>query len=320
MNAALPILENLKDSINLFSVLSKPNTMKLFLASIHGVKMSASTLNNLRLTRKKYYKALKQLKAVNLVKKSKGFYSPTTFGKIVYQRNIMELFQYRKYIEEIDAIDTIKATLAPPLEDRFARIFEKLVLQNNAKNVSSPAPASLTSSNRVEVINSLEDMISILLKRISICKEQILVGTRFSPEVVINSILDKSRQGVIVKVLADIDLIEQYIKLQNVSGADLKSKDRDSSERLNVIANPWYPNKTVNRRICSLPFGIIIIDKKEVGVELVNSKEPDKFNMGILIEDREVAAIMERYYEMMWKNAVSDITKLNDRLFGTDSA
>jgi hypothetical protein len=120
-----------------------------------------------------------------------------------------------------------------------------------------------------------------------------------------------------VKVLADIDLIKQYIKLQNFSGADLNSNDRDSSERLNVIANPWYPNETVNRRICSLPFGIIIIDKEEVGVELVNSKEPDKFNMGILIKDREVAAIMERYYEKMWKNAISDITKLNDRLFGT---
>jgi hypothetical protein len=61
MNTVIPILENLKDSLNLFAVLSKPNTMKLFLASAHGVKMSASTLNDLKLTRKKYYKALKQL-------------------------------------------------------------------------------------------------------------------------------------------------------------------------------------------------------------------------------------------------------------------
>jgi hypothetical protein len=27
--------------------------------------------------------------------------------------------------------------------------------------------------------------------------------------------------------------------------------------------------------------------------------------MGILIKDREVAAIMERYYEKMWKNGVT---------------
>jgi hypothetical protein len=316
MNAVLPIIEDLKDSLNLFDVLSKPNTMKLFLASVHGVKMSASTLNDLKFTRKKYYKALKQLKGANLVGKSKGFYSPTTFGKIVYQRNILELFQYRKYIEELDAIDTIKATLTPPLEDRFARIFEKLVLQYNAENVSSTAPTSLISSNKVEVVYTIEDMISIIQKRISVCKEQILVGTRFSPEVVINAILDKSKQGVDVKVLADIDLIKQYIKLQNISEADLNSNDKDSSERLNVVANPWYPNTTVNRRICSLPFGIIIIDRKEVGIELVNSKEPDRFNMGILIKDREVAAIMERYYEKTWKNAVSDITKLKASLFG----
>jgi hypothetical protein len=319
MNAVIPILENMKVSLSIFSVLSKPNTMKLFLASVQGVKISASTLSSLKLTRKKYYKALKQLKGVNLVEKSRGFYSPTTFGKIVYQRIIIELVQYRKYIEEMDAIDTIKAALTPQLEDKFARLFEKLILQNSAETSSTPTPAPVTSSKRVEVVYNLEDMISILLKRISSCNEQIIVGTRFSPEVVINAILDKSRQGVNVKILADIDLIKEYIKLHNISGATLDSKDRDSSERLSVIANPWYPNKSVNRRICSLPFGIIIIDKKEVGIELVSGKTPDEFSMGILIKDSEVAAVMEQYYEEMWKNAVSDINNLKDNLFSTGS-
>src|SRR5687767_9893700 len=127
MNAVIPLLDNLIDSLSLFSVLSKPNNMKLFLASAQGVKLSASTLTNLKLTRKKYYKSLKQLKGANLIEKSKGYYLPTTFGKIVYQRNVIELIQYRKYIEEMDAIDTIKSTLTPPLEDKFAHIFEKLV-------------------------------------------------------------------------------------------------------------------------------------------------------------------------------------------------
>ena len=314
MNAVIPVLEDLNDPLSLFSVLSKPNTMKLFLASIQGVKMSASTLNDLKLTRKRYYKALKQLKKVNLVRKSKGFYSPTTFGKIVYQRNIIELMQYRKYIEEMDAIDTIKSTLAPPLEDRFARLFEKLVLNNSADITSTPTPA-LGTSEKVKVVYTVEDMISILVRRISLCKQQILVGTRFSPEVVINAILDKSRHGVEVRVLADVDLIREYIKIHNISAASLDSNDKDSTERLNVIANPWYPDETVNRRICSLPFGFIIIDKEEVGIELVSTKAPDKFSMGISIRDREVAAVIEQYYEKMWKNAVSDISKLKDSLF-----
>lgn len=313
MNAVIPILDNLKDSLSLFSVLSKPNNMKLFLASTQGVKLSASTLTNLKLTRKKYYKSLKQLKGANLIEKSRGFYLPTTFGKIVYQRNIIELLQYRQYIEEMGAIDTIKATLKPPLEDRFARIFEKLVLNNSADITSTPTPAPvLVTSEKVEVVYTVEDMISILVKRISLCKQEILVGTRFSPEVVINAILDKSRQGVDVRVLADVDLIREYIKLHNISGASLDSKDKDSFERINVIANPWYPNEIVNRRICGLPFGIIIIDKKEVGIELVSCKAPDKFSMGILIRDSEVATVIEQYYEKMWKNAASDISKLKD--------
>jgi hypothetical protein len=316
MTAVIPILDNLKDSLSLFSVLSNPNNMKLFLASTRGVKLSASTLTNLTLTRKKYYKSLKRLKGANLIEKSRGFYLPTTFGKIVYQRNVVELAQYRKYIEEMDVIDTIKSTLTPQLEDKFARIFEKLAFQT-MQTSPAPTPAPDLSSRKVEIVYTVEDMISLLLKRISLCKEQILVGTRFSPEVVINSILDKSRQGIDVKVLADIDLIKEYIKLHNISGATLDSSDNDRSERLNVIANPWYPNKSVNRKICNLPFGIIIIDKMEVGIELVNSKEPDKFNMGILIRDKEASTMMEQYYEKMWRNAISDITKVKDSLLSS---
>lgn len=315
MSAVTPILDNLKDSLSLFSVLSNQNNMKLFLASTQGVKLSASTLTNLRLTRKKYYKSLKRLKGANLIEKSRGFYLPTTFGKIVYQRNLVELEQYRKYIDEMDAIDAIKSTLTPQLEDKFARIFEKLALQNNTESSSAPSPDPVTSSKKIEIVYSLEDMISILLKHISLCKEHIKVGTRFSPEVVIKSILDKSRQGVYVKVLADVNLVKEYIKIHNASGDDLDSDFQDNAERLNVIANPWYPDKSINRRICNLPFGIIIIDKNEVGIELIDSKDPDKFNMGILISDREVCAVMEQYYEKLWNNSFSDITKIKDNLF-----
>jgi predicted transcriptional regulator len=315
MNAVIPILDSLKDSLSLFSVLSKPNTMKLFLAATNGVRLSAPTLSTLKLTRKKYYKALKQLKGANLIEKSRGLYSHTTYGKIVYQRNIIELLQYRKYIEEMGAIDAIRATLTPMLEDKFARIFEKLALQNNTESSSTRSPDPVTSSKKIEIIYSLEDMISILLKHISLCKEQIKVGTRFSPEVVIKSILDKSRQGVEVKVLADVNLVKEYIKIHNVSGDALDSDFKDNTERLNVIANPWYPDKSINRRVCNLPFGIIIIDKNEVGIELIDSKDPDKFNMGILISDREASAIMEQYYEKLWNNAFSDITKIKDNLF-----
>ena len=51
----------------------------------------------------------------------------------------------------------------------------------------------------------------------------------------------------------------EYVKLHNISGTSgtaRDSNDKDNSERLNVIANPWYPDKTVNRKIGSLPFGI----------------------------------------------------------------
>jgi hypothetical protein len=39
---------------------------------------------------------------------------------------------------------------------------------------------------------------------------------------------------------------------------------------MNVIGNPGYPEKNFNRKICKIPFGMIIIDGKEVGIELID--------------------------------------------------
>jgi hypothetical protein len=59
---------------------------------------------------------------------------------------------------------------------------------------------------------------------------------------------------------------------------------------------------------------VIIIDGNEVGIELVDQTDPKKFNMGILLRDENVSRVMKEYYEKLWNDAYSDITKANDEL------
>src|SRR5919198_4542221 len=96
-------------SRNLFSILSRNDSLKMFLIAKDGLKITPSILDELEITSKRYYRALKQLKDAGLVEKDKkGYYIHTTFGSIVYQRVILEMAQYTKYLEKMQMIDTIR--------------------------------------------------------------------------------------------------------------------------------------------------------------------------------------------------------------------
>jgi hypothetical protein len=306
--------------LKLFSIISRTDNFKLFLAAKDGVRINFTTLTSLKLSRKRYYKALKQLRDAGLIEKFNGVYSHTSFGRIIYQRNIRELIEYRKYHNEMHVVDNIKGGNSKIAEDKLVSFFEKLIgIKNNiaSPNVTTTATttiATIDTSKKIEVVWTYEEMVSLLLKCVDSCKDEILIATRVSPEIIINRILQKCKLGVHVKVLADIDLVKQYFKLHKVDKAGSNNQDKNAPERMNVIGNPWYPEKNVNRKICKIPFGMIIIDGKEVGIELIDQTDPKKFNMGILLRDKNASGVMKEYYEKLWNDAYSDVTKVNDDL------
>jgi hypothetical protein len=308
-------------SLKLFSIISKTDNFKLFLAAKDGVRINIATLARMKLSRKKYYKALKQLRVAGLIEKFEGVYSHTSFGRIFYQRNIMEVIEYRKYFEEMRVVDNIKGGNLKIAEDNLVSFFEKLIgVKNNvalpsvATTATTAPAATIDTSKKVEIIRTYEEMVSLILKCIDLCKDEILIATRVSPEVIINRILQKCKLGVHVRVLADTDLVKEYFKVHKLDMVGLNDQHKNAVERINVIGNPWYPEKNVDRKICKIPFGMIIIDGKEVGIELIDQTDPKKFNMGILLRDENASGVMKEYYEKLWNHAFSDITKVKDDL------
>jgi hypothetical protein len=114
--------------------------------------------------------------------------------------------------------------------------------------------------------------------------------------------LEKSKLGVKVKVVADIDLVKEYFRSQE-KFVDSLNSENPIEERKCIVANPWYPNDTINRRIADIPFGIIILDNSEAGIELVNSNNPGEFCGGIFIRDQRIAMIMTEVYQQIWEKA-----------------
>jgi hypothetical protein len=299
---------------NLLSLLSRRDNLKMFAIAKEGLMISSSTLDTLRITPKKYYTSLKQLKDVGLIEKDKKGYVHTTFGSIVYQRIILELGQYTTHLEKMQMIDTLRHA------GKFSEASILKITQEIMDNIIKHSPSTSSSfssaisesiKNKIDIILSFDKVIQTLVERIDCCKREILIATRICPEIVINKILEKSKLGVKVKVVADIDLVKQYFRTQQ-KFVDNLDKKNPRKERKCVIANPWYPDKTVNRRIADIPFGMIVLDNNEVGIELVNSNNPKEFYGGIFIRDEKTAMMAAEFYQQIWEKASESIDRIEE--------
>lgn len=304
----------------LFSILSKPDNMKVFLAAKDGVESHLFTPRRLRLSPKQYYKSLKQLKDAGLIQKLEGAYFHTSFGKILYHKSILGLAQYTKFSDGLQILDAIKSTskdqFSSNIEDRFMSFIERLTnTGNNRVNTGVNSTAPTGASKKIELVWTYEEMISLLQQCIDLCENEIFIATRISPEIIIKTIQQKSKVGVKVRVLVDEELIKEYFKLQQTDKLDTNNQDKNTVERITVVSNPWYPEeKNIERRVYKVPFGMVIIDGKEVMIELVDRGDPHKFNAGILIRDGDTCTSMKQYYQRIWDNAYSNSVHLNDQL------
>ena len=210
---------------------------------------------------------------------------------------------------------------------------------SNSKNIGdSNNVIDVKAIPKARIVLSYDNIVQLLRERIEYCKNEILIATRTSHEIIINRILQKSKLGVKVKVLADTELVKEYFESQERFVVATKKKDNNSNgtsdknsvhkknenptknsnnrsinydddyyqheqERKNIIANPYYPNTDIHRRILDIPFSMIILDGIEVGLELINSNNPKEFFSGVWIKDQEFATAMKSFYQTLWEKA-----------------
>ena len=294
----------------LFATLSKTDNLKIFLSTKRGLKYNKKTLDNLDLTRKRYYKALKQLKDLGLIEKSResgGIYSFTRFGMTVFQRCVEDLIPYLKYIEEMKMADKLRQTSGYTGED-IVKFVEKL----SGSRLDTGAAHILGTVG--EVVWEYEYMVSALLERIRLCRRQILLATRLFDEKIFNLLFHKAREGLEVRIIVDSSLISKYFKIHN-GNRGFPVSDKNTAERISSIGNPWYPdNDLVSRRVGSIPFSMIIMDEIDVGIELINREDTENFHGGIIIRDEKTSRIMKDFYNKIWEGSAeqNDIKSIGE--------
>jgi predicted transcriptional regulator len=287
--------EAMKSSTKLLSVLSKKDNLSIFIFAKDGLKAESSTMQNLGLSRKVYYTGLRQLIDAGLISKSEGAYSYTTLGGIIYQGHIVRLIEEMKNKQQIMMIDTLKNSKEFSEED-ITNFVDRITHSRSGMNAEAPP--------KIEIAWTYQDMVSAIVERVQLCKNEILLASRSFNEIIINNILRKANSGIDVKVISDSSLVKQYIEAE---GRGLSLNDKNSSERIKVVSNPWYPGK-IKRRIARIPFSIIVLDGKEVGVEVVDWNEPKKFYGVIFIKEEKTSKTMLNFYNKMWDAATEGET------------
>ena len=301
----------IKKSAKILSILSKEDNLNIFMfadtKNNNGLKAKSSTIQELRLSRKVYYTRLKQLIDAGLIEKSDGTYKHTTLGNIIYENDILSLMECLKSTKQMKMVDTLKRTKQFS-EDEIANFVNKITGGGIRTSTATNA-----SSTKIEIALTYQDMVSAIIERVEFCQNEILLASRSLNELIINSILRKANTGVNVKVLTDSSLVKQYFEAE---GKALKLKDGDKhiTEKMSVVSNPWYPGN-VNRRIAKIPFSMIILDGKEVGIELVNWNEPKDFYGVIFIRgDENTSKRMQALYYKMWDSASSELQQGQEQI------
>jgi hypothetical protein len=288
-----------KNSAKLLSILSRQDNLNIFVSTNSnsgGLEAKSSTLQKLGLSRRVYYTRLKQLIDAGLIEKSDNVYIHTTLGNIIYKNHILSIMQHLKNTKQMKMVDTLKHTKEFS-EEEIANFVTKISGGNNHIDTSP-------SAIKVESLWTYQDMVSAIVDRIQFCNNEILLASRYRNEIIINSILRKANSSRInVKVLTDSTLIKQYFEAEDSTLKLNLEKDKNATERMNVVSNPWYPGR-VDRKIGKIPFSIIILDHKEVGLEIVNWNDPRNFYGVIFVKgDQATLKAMQDVYYEMWDNA-----------------
>ena len=297
------ITEKYSNVQQILSILASPDVFRLFSYADRGFVLSVSLLDRLQMSNKQYYKALHKLKLLGLLEKKDGVYHHSISGSILYKQVVQQIAQLSKHEKEFKIINVLKSS-GQFSDDEIRKFVDQITKDDNASSV--PGGVHVFPN----ILISQENITKTLCQRIEKANNEILIATRISMDEVIASLIESIKLGVKVRVLVDERLIAEYRRFYypETEKSDSSSHvDGYTEERIKVVENPWYQTGVkIERRVGKVPFGLIILDRNEVGIELVDSYNPDKFSTGILLRDsRQVVDGMLKLYEDMWSNSYS---------------
>lgn len=273
---------------DIMSILSKKDAMTIFTMAKEGLKSELDTPSKIGLTKKQYYTRMKQLVDLNLLTKTSKGYEHTSLGNIIYQNHVVGLLKNVENYKTFEMVDVLKKS-SKFNQDDITEFMSKVGLHT--------VEGKDTKTNIV-LVTQYDHMVTKVLELIEFAQKEILLSTRFLNELVVNANLKKSSNGIPIKVLTDTKLVNGYF---NMAGRKIES-DKNTNERIKVISNPYYPSN-IERRYVAVPYSIIIVDDTNVGLEIIDNYNPEKFSMVVFSNDPVFVQSLKKKFYTLWNAA-----------------
>ncbi|MGI0046773.1 MAG: hypothetical protein ACREBB_06250 [Nitrosotalea sp.] len=279
---------------DLLSIVSKDDALTIFLSAKNGLASELDTPQKIGLTKKQYYTRLKQLVEFGLLSKNENKYTHTALGDIIYNKHILGLLHSVKISKELEMIDLLKKSSKFKSEEITTFVSKLNPEMNLAHDPASDMLHSFVATTE------FDSMVRKVTEMIELAKQEIILVTRFQNELIINAILKKAEKGIQIKIISDVSMVENYFKSEKDK---IRVVDKNSKELINVVSNPFYPSK-IERRYSKTPYCMLIVDQKQIGVEIVDNYKPNTFKMAIFGTDASFSSQMKNEFENMWESAV----------------
>ncbi|OHE55069.1 MAG: hypothetical protein A3K61_00435 [Thaumarchaeota archaeon RBG_16_49_8] len=270
------------------SALSNADAIEIFVQVGRGMKGGQEALEELGMSKKRYYTRLRELVKCGLVEKDGAQYRYTVLGSL-FEQQFVGLLQIVEREKELQMIEELRKS-GRFTEEEIGGFVRKIIFD-------SPERIGEGSWVIPRLALSYEEMVKSIVERLSTARKSIYLASRFTEDRIISAILSKAQAGATVKVLADSKLLKNYV---NETKGKLEMTDSHASERVKVAVNPFYPYK-VERKFCQLPFSFILMDGRGVGIELVDAQHPDKFTGAVFIENETLFNYMKATFDSLWE-------------------
>ncbi|MCS7141986.1 MAG: phospholipase D-like domain-containing protein [Candidatus Nitrosocaldus sp.] len=264
--------EVLREASKVLTILSKYDGLKVFLQSVEGIEAETDAPEKIGLTKKQYYTRLKQLVDAGLIEKSKGKYVQTTLGRIIYEKSLQVLFEQVRNAKKLQMLDVLKSSGKFDMDEIY-RLLQIKVDEDKAR-----------------MFMDYDTLVNRLVERMDNASSEILCVTRFFNEALTNAIIEAQKRGVNVRMVIDRMLVEEYTRERAM---------KEYREKMTVTTVPFYPDK-VDRKVTDVPFSFMVIDGKEVCIELINASSPEKFYAGVCVCDEMLAKQMVGLFETLY--------------------
>jgi len=272
------------DIKNIIAALNSKDALKILELADKGIISSEKNISQLGMTRRRYYRRLKELVDVGLLRPEmdkSNKYTLTLLGKIFYNTLFRDV---RSLLPSL--------TLAQNLMDIKDRgeleVFERLTKSVDDSVLSIILSADL-KPYYMKVLDSYDDLVDSINREINVSKKQILLSSSYLDFSVVKNLVNAVERGVKLYGIMDksIDLSKVLSFVKNFINII-----RSSDQLIRFLRSP-----NVSIRKGEIPYSFLVIDVRTSFFEIPLSGS-DEFFTAFKIKDEIIA---DKFATVFWK-------------------